>query len=106
MSAGEMSQIAEELVGQFAHKPPIRIIDRASEVGLPETVDATGFVRDGAIHLVRSGISSRAELVKTFWHEILHYGLRRFLTKEQYTLPCAIFGTTLFSLDAGKGAGV
>lgn len=87
MSASKVSQIAEQIVGQLFHKPPIRVIDRASDV-LPASAGAndntSGFVFDGTIHLVRSGLGSRADTVKTFWHELLHYGLRRFITKGYY----------------------
>ena len=62
LSAGEVSKIAEELVGQFAHKPTVRVIGVVSDV-LPASTRAddntSGFVFDGAIHLVRSGLGSR-----------------------------------------------
>lgn len=64
-----MSQIAEELVGESAHQTRNRVIDSASEVGLPETVDAAGFVRDRTINLVRSGILNVTGYRRAIRHE-------------------------------------
>jgi N12 class adenine-specific DNA methylase/tRNA1(Val) A37 N6-methylase TrmN6 len=81
--------IAEEVekrIGQFAHQPAIRIRDSA--VG--ELPDATsddrvaGAVHDGAIYLFRDQLPTRMAVQRTLFHELFHYGLRRFLTKDEY----------------------
>jgi len=41
-------------------------------------------VHNGRIHLFLDQLDSRPAVVRTLWHELLHYGLRRFLTREQY----------------------
>jgi len=84
LSAREITEVTEELLGQFAEKPEVVVIDSAADAGLPQGVEAAGFVKNGRIYLVRAGLGSRTEVVKTFWHELLHYGLRRLLTKDQY----------------------
>ena len=86
ISAGHLSDTIDNLVEQLGHKPPVRVIERVSEV-LPDSAKddiATGFVRDGRIHIVRPNIPDASTAVKTLWHELLHYGVRRFLTKDQY----------------------
>ncbi|MGD9171328.1 MAG: DEAD/DEAH box helicase family protein, partial [Candidatus Thiodiazotropha sp.] len=89
LSYGLLSDVVDNLVDQFAHQPPIRIIERVEDVhAAPLTEGDTsiicGFVRDGRIHLVRSAIPDAATASNTLWHELLHYGLRRFLTRDQY----------------------
>ena len=38
----------------------------------------------GKIYLVREGLTDTAALARTLWHEMLHFGLRRFMTRAQY----------------------
>lgn len=87
LSVRELSEIAGETFKQLSHHPEFRIIDGLEEVGLSAPMDgsvAAGFIMDQRIHLVRSGISSRQDAVNTLWHELFHYGLRRFLSEDQY----------------------
>lgn len=76
----------EQRIGKFAHQPAIRIRDSA--VGtLPGTaVDdgVAGAVHQGAIYLFRDQLASRLDVQRTLFHELLHYGLRRFLTQDTY----------------------
>ena len=43
-----------------------------------------GMVKDGRVYLFRDAITSAEDAVRTLWHEFLHYGLRRYLTADQY----------------------
>ena len=78
---------AQRIIGSFAHQP--RIVIRDSAVGsIPgATVPGatSGAVHKGAIYLFRDSIASQAELARTIFHELFHYGLRRLLTKDQFT---------------------
>lgn len=41
-------------------------------------------VSGGRIYLFRDGIKDAGDAVRVVWHELLHYGIRRFLTADQY----------------------
>ena len=86
VSIAEATQAVEQLVGQFAQQPAVLI--RKSAVGvIPGVTDqdrVSGAVHDGRIYLFLDQLDSRPTVVRTLWHELLHYGLRRFLTREQY----------------------
>ena len=45
------------------------------------SISASGMVRDGKIHLFRDGLKDVADVEETLWHELLHYGLRRFMSE-------------------------
>jgi site-specific DNA-cytosine methylase len=81
--------VADEVdkrIGQFAHQPAVRI--RQTAVGiLPGATEAdkiSGAVHDNAIYLFLDNLGSRLDVQRTLFHELLHYGLRRFLTRDQY----------------------
>ncbi|MDP9908235.1 hypothetical protein J2W27_000328 [Variovorax boronicumulans] len=83
------TSIADEVerrIGGFAHQPPIRIRDKAQgvlpSVGVDDRI--SGAVHDGAIYLFRDQLGDRAAVQRTLFHELLHYGLRKLLTKEQF----------------------
>lgn len=84
-----VAEEAEQRLAQFVHQPPVVI--RESAVGVIPGVRAgdgnavAGATHGGKIYLFLDQIASRAEARSTLFHELLHYGLRRFLTKEQFT---------------------
>lgn len=88
LSEHELAQIVEDRIGQFAHQPPVFIrdslLDVAGDAAVDDRLAVSGATFDGKIFLFRSGIASRVEAVRTLWHELLHYGLRRFLSEEKY----------------------
>lgn len=49
---------------------------------------ASGFVYLDPRALMRGGPADCPALERTVWHELLHYGLRRFSTREQYINSC------------------
>ena len=88
ISAAELAQVVEERLAKFGHQPPVVIRDSVRDVLGDRAANdghvASGMVHDGKIHLFREGIGDSAAATRTLWHELLHYGLRRFMTKEQY----------------------
>ncbi|MFA5630357.1 MAG: PLxRFG domain-containing protein [Porticoccaceae bacterium] len=91
LSLDDLAQIAEKLIVQFRHKPPITVADSLTDIipgagaGADDGPVAAGMVYGGEIFLFLDGISGAQDADATLWHELVHYGLRRFLTKEQYT---------------------
>lgn len=85
----DVAVIADELekrIGQFAHQPPIRIRDSALGL-MPGAQDGdaiSGAVYDGVVYLFRDQLASTAEVQRTLFHELFHYGLRKIYTKEQF----------------------
>lgn len=89
LSVGALAQVVEERLAQFRHQLPIVIRDSVDEVDLRGASENDGAVTSGMTHggrvfLFRDGITDTGEAVRTLWHELLHYGLRRFLTRDQY----------------------
>lgn len=95
VSDGEMmseSQIVSEItpiLSGFDTEIPVRIVKHVPQevarlVGMKDGDIASGFVHDGKIWLVRSGISDAGALRRVLFHELLHFGIRRFMPKDQY----------------------
>jgi hypothetical protein len=76
----------EKRLEGLAHRPEVLVLDSA--VGtLPGASDEDGISGanwDGRIYLFRDQLSNRLDVQHTLFHELLHYGLRRFLTKDQF----------------------
>ena len=84
LSHDALSKIAKKFVRKFTHKPIIIIMDSVKELLPNSVVTASGMVMDGRIYLFRDGIIDSSDAEKTLWHEMLHYGIRRFMTESQY----------------------
>ena len=86
ISAGETAQVVEEFATKFRHEVPVIVEDRPADVlgSAAGADDAAGMVWNGRVYVFRSGIPDRAELVSTLFHEFLHYGIRRFIPRQQY----------------------
>lgn len=88
LSESAIAQVLEERLAQFAYQPSIIIAERASDVvTLPAGAndgDISGVTLNGRIYLFRAGLADRAQVTQTLWHEMLHFGIRRFMTREQY----------------------
>jgi antirestriction protein ArdC len=74
-------------INQFAHQPTV--IVRATAKGVLEGArdgDAIyGAVHNGAIYLFLDQLTSAADVQKTLFHELLHYGLRKIYSHDQFT---------------------
>ena len=53
------------------------------KIAAPE-LSSSGFTYRGRIHLVRSGLVDAEATANTLFHELLHYGIRRFVPEAQY----------------------
>lgn len=87
LSAAQLLDLADEVFGKLWHQPKFTVTESLSDLVGYLATDAgraNGAVRNGVIHLFRDAIGSPFEARKTIWHELLHYGIRRFLTPEQY----------------------
>ena len=81
--------IAKEIdnrIGQFAHQPTIRVRDSAFGLlpGVAFDDRVSGAVHEDVIYLFRDALPTLREVQRTLFHEMLHYGLQRFVPKEQY----------------------
>lgn len=87
VSEAQFAQVIQERTMQFRHKPPVLIRDSVIDVPHMRQAGAgamAGATSGGKIYLFRDANATTADVVQTLWHELVHYGLRRFLTKEQY----------------------
>lgn len=83
LSSNTISQVINRFSHQFSHETPILISDSARDI-LNRDIAAKGMVYQGRIYLFRDSLNNTADVAATLWHELLHYGLRRFLTRDQY----------------------
>lgn len=87
LSEAQFAQVIQERTMQFRHQPPVLIRDSVIDVPHMRNAGAgamAGATSGGKIYLFRDANATTADVVQTLWHELVHYGLRRFLTKEQY----------------------
>ncbi len=99
VSVSAAHEEVERLLEQFATDVPVLILDRAADIpGVvpPDGGVASGVLHGGRIYLLREGLDGRSAVVRTLWHELLHFGLRRFMTREEYTRTMG----DLFARDA------
>lgn len=94
LPTGKIADQVTDLLKQFKADIPVTIIDREDDV-LPDAPAGnnnvaasewatSGFVYRGRIHLVREGLNDVESVASTLFHELLHYGIRRFVPEEQY----------------------
>jgi hypothetical protein len=87
LSDGVLAQHIEQLLKPFATEIPVvfadHIIDVTQDANNAGLV-AQGMTFNGKIYLFRNGLKNTADVSKTLWHELLHFGLRRFMTQDQY----------------------
>lgn len=76
----------EKRLEGLAHRPEVRVLDSAVGTlpGASNEDGISGANWDGRIYLFRDQLSNRLDVQQTLFHELLHYGLRRFLTKDQF----------------------
>lgn len=86
MSTGSIVEEVDQLLKPFATEIPVLIRDTLGDIGVKGADDGvtSGAVYDGRIHLFRDGLADRAAVERTLWHELLHFGFRRFMTEDQY----------------------
>ncbi|CUI05542.1 hypothetical protein BN2497_5861 [Janthinobacterium sp. CG23_2] len=76
----------ENRIGKFEHQPVVRIRDSAFGVlpGVARDERVSGAVYEGVIYLFRDALPTLREVQRTLFHEMLHYGLQRFLPGDEY----------------------
>ncbi len=86
LSVGAIMEQVDQLIEPFATEIPITVLDSVTDLGPVEMQGylTSGVTMNGRIHLFRDGLRDRATVARTLWHELLHFGLRRFLTQDQY----------------------
>ena len=82
LSVSVLDQTVKNYLHNLGHKPTGIIAESGTSIG--ESAGIAGATKGKKIYLFRDGISGIDEAVRTLWHELLHYGLRRFMTKRQY----------------------
>ena len=90
MSVANLTQLANKHIGQFAHPIPFTILDTLADFGAlanvkvdPDTI-AKGVTVDRHIYLFREALHGVADAIDTIFHEVLHFGLHRALSREQF----------------------
>lgn len=90
MSVASLTQLVDKHLEQFGKRPTVVILDSINDSRLPSSVDTTGvtvadgLTHEGVIYLFRDGLQDATHASVTFFHELLHYGLRRFLSEPQF----------------------
>lgn len=76
----------EKRLAPFGHKPDVIVLETAVGVipGASDSDAIAGAVYQRRIYLFRDQLATRFDVQKTLFHEMFHYGLRRFLTKDQF----------------------
>jgi hypothetical protein len=81
-----LEKAVDEALAKFAHKPKVNVLESGSDLFPNDEPGATmGVVFKGEIYLFRDALTDLDAANDTLWHELLHYGIRRFLTNEQYS---------------------
>jgi hypothetical protein len=84
MSVAALTECVDKLTKPFKTTISVVIVDRVSDI--PDHGDSTevagGATTQDRIYLIRCGIAAGQADV-TLFHEMLHFGLRRFLSKPE-----------------------
>lgn len=87
LSIAKIVDIVDELVKPFKTEIPIIIHEKIEDMhGMFRSVNesATGAVFKGTINLFSDKLFTRQDVELTLWHEMLHFGLKRFIDKDDY----------------------
>ena len=86
LSVQAITEQLEQLGKPFRTAIPVAVVDRLSDIGIESNPDdgvTSGVTFKGKIYLFRDGLVDSAAVARTYWHELLDFGLRRFLTRDQ-----------------------
>lgn len=85
MSVEEIGAIVADRLAKFPRRPDVSIRESVTDVApWLEAGSAAGAVIDGKIYLFRDALASAEDVTETLWHEILHYGVRKVLSKQGF----------------------
>ena len=85
MSVAVLTEKIDKITKPFKTTIPVVIVDRASEIPghANSTEVAGGATTQDRIYLIRNALTA-GDADVTLFHEMLHFGLRRFLSKPEY----------------------
>jgi hypothetical protein len=94
VSVSALVQMVNNHLKKFAAQIPVEVRESVSELGLRDAAgnpitSAKGLTYDGKIYLFRDGLTGMADARDTLFHEMFHFGVRRFLTRSQYITTMA-----------------
>lgn len=73
-SAAQIEQIVSERLANFAHQPPIFIVDRPAAISPQFAADRiSGMTYKGKVYLVRAGLEDNVPVERGVFHELFHY---------------------------------
>ena len=94
LNENQIHETVENLFSKLASPPPFVLVESPAMLrsvladtaagGISEGTIPKGFLYKGTLYVYQPAITSRADLVRTVWHELTHYGLRNYLSTEQY----------------------
>ena len=88
ISTKQVETLVTNLTSRFGSIPAIKVMNKVSDLFPSESADSdarvTGAVVNGEIVLFLKGLKTTEDVERTVFHELLHYGLRRFLSKDQF----------------------
>jgi len=75
-----VAKTAQDLIKDFAHKPPIVVHDSAEGIlpGATAADGVAGAVKDGQILLFRDRLPTTADVERTLFHELFRCGFHKF----------------------------
>ncbi len=94
LNENQIHETVENLFSKLASPPPFVLVESPAMLrsvlanmaagGISEGTIPKGFLYKGTLYVYQPAITSRADLVRTVWHELTHYGLRHYLSVDQY----------------------
>lgn len=88
VSAKPVEALINAVAARFPGAPRITLANKVTDVFPLEDAQSdtrvSGAVINGEIVLFLKGLKSMRDAERTVFHELLHYGLRRFLTRDQF----------------------
>lgn len=80
-----INKVANAFVEQFGdNAPPVKVLSNGKGVIPGSDGTEKGAHYNGTVYLFTDNLVSNSDAAETLWHETLHYGLRKLLTKEQF----------------------
>lgn len=85
MSSKAIMKVIDDYMCHFSAPVPVCVVDRLSDVpDINGRGNAKGVVTKGTVYFIRAGLTGHADVVDTLFHELLHFGVRRLLSRDGY----------------------
>lgn len=82
VSRETLESALEDVRSKTPGSPTVVILDRGSQIGIPDTV--LGAVHEGKVHIFLEATPNKLEALKTIWHEFFHVGFANWLGARPY----------------------